>query len=68
MMSSWAVGALARTCGLLREAFGEESCRVGPMSATDREGKRVASHEWTMVFEPDLSTGDQRCSCDAVGR
>lgn len=71
MMSSWAVGALARTCELLRQAFGEESCRVEPLGAdvvTTRDGKRRANHEWTMVFDPQLSSGDRKCSCDTVGR
>ena len=70
MMSSWAVGALARTCELFQDAYGAGSCRVEPSNAaiTGPEAEPGANHEWGMVFEPQLSRGDQRCSCDTVGR
>lgn len=70
MMSSWAVGALVRTCELLQDAFGTESCRVEPLDApnSSRIAKAGANHDWAMVFEPQLSSGDQKCSCDTVGR
>lgn len=65
MMSSWAVGAIVRTCELLEAAYGTGSCRVEPLNGF---GKAGAVHEYTLVFEPGSSAGDERCSCDAVER
>lgn len=65
MMSSWAVGAMVRTCELLETAFGTGSCRIEPLDGRDAPG---AVHEWTLIFEPRLSAGDEKCSCDSVDR
>lgn len=61
MMTTWALGTLARTCEHLKDTFGPATCRIDP--DLTQELPFLA----TLTFQPGLASDDEGyCRCDTV--